>query len=66
MAAYWTIEKEKDVEDVKTIKPFQEAKVGGNMAQYPPEDEEEPTPDPSIKGSETEKSLPSGGDLEEA
>ena len=40
MAAYWTIEKDKDIEDVKTVKPFQEAKVGGNMAQYPPEDED--------------------------
>lgn len=40
MAAYWTIKKDEDEEDIKTINPFQEAMVKGNMAQYPPEDED--------------------------
>ena len=36
MAAYWTIKKDEDVEDVKTVKAFDEDRVGGNKQQLPP------------------------------
>ena len=36
MAAFWTIKKDGDEEDLKTIKPFEEALVKADRAQYPP------------------------------
>lgn len=41
MAAYWTIKKDEDIEDIKTIRPYQEEKVGGNEQQLPPDPKEE-------------------------
>ena len=36
MAAYWTIKKDDNIEDIKTIKPFEESQVNANVQQFPP------------------------------
>lgn len=53
MGAYWTIKRDEDVEDIKTVKPFEESKVKSNMRQYPPKvdfDGMEETVIPHFKG----------------
>lgn len=57
MGAYWTIKRDEDVEDIKTVKPFEESKVKSNMRQYPPKvdfDGMEETVIPHFKGGEKE------------
>ena len=36
MAAFWTMKKDGEEEDKKTVNPFEEAQVKADRAQYPP------------------------------